>query len=225
MNNDNLLKRFERKWVFDSIDHNQLFILLNRSNFSFSNQFSDRQVNSMYFDDEHYTSIKQNIDGISDKKKYRLRWYGDFENITNATFEVKSKKEFEVSKKSFDLPEMSNFNLFNCNDIKKIELLINNNFNFKNKLFPILTTHYLRSYFVSSNKLVRSTVDRNLKSLLLYKNRNLNIIKEYKDIILEFKYDLNLDEYVRNNLGNISARFSKNSKFVNAATIRPDSLA
>jgi len=120
---------------------------------------------------------------------------------------------------------MSNFNLFNYNDIKKIELLINSNFNFKNKLFPILTTHYLRSYFVSSNKLVRSTVDRNLKSLLLYKNRNLNIIKEYKDIILEFKYDLDLDEYVRNNLGNISARFSKNSKFVNAATIRPDSLA
>ena len=31
--------------------------------------------------------------------------------------------------------------------------------------------------------------------------------------------------YVRKNLGNISSRFSKNSKFVNAATITPDSLA
>ena len=223
--NNNLLKRYERKWVFDSIDHNQLFILLNRSNFSFINQFSDRQVNSIYFDDENHTSIKQNIDGISEKKKYRLRWYGDFKIITNPTFEIKSKKGFEVSKKNFDLPKMSNLNLFDYNDIEKIELLINGNFNFKNKLFPILTTHYLRSYFISSNKLVRSTVDRNLKSLLLYKNRNLNIIKEYQDIILEFKYDLNLDEYVRNNLGNISSRFSKNSKFVNAATITPDRLA
>ncbi|MDB4845965.1 hypothetical protein OAH88_02205, partial [Candidatus Pelagibacter sp.] len=70
-----------------------------------------------------------------------------------------------------------------------------------------------------------STVDRNLKSLLLHKNRNLNIIKEYKDIILELKYDLNLDKYVRNNLSEMSARFSKNSKFVNAATITPFSLA
>ena len=223
--NNNLLKRYERKWVFNSIDHNQLFILLNRSNFLFTNQFSDRQVNSIYFDDENYTSIKQNIDGISEKKKYRLRWYGDFKIITNPTFEIKSKKGFEVSKKNFDLPEMSNLNLLDYNDVEKIELLINNNFNFKNKLFPILTTHYLRSYFISSNKLVRSTVDRNLKSLLLYKNRNLNIIKEYEDIILEFKYDLNLDEYVRSNLGNISSRFSKNSKFVNAATITPDRLA
>jgi len=223
--NNNLLKRFERKWVFNTIDHNQLFILLNRSNFSFLNQFSDRQVNSIYFDDDHYTSIIQNIDGISEKKKYRLRWYGDFKNITNPTFEIKSKKGFEVSKKSFDLPKIDNLNLLDYKDIEKVELLINNNFNFKNKLFAILTTHYLRSYFISSNKLVRSTVDRNLKSLLLYKSRNLNIIKEYKDIILEFKYDLNLDEHVRNNLGSISARFSKNSKFVNAATITPNSLA
>ncbi len=36
---------------------------------------------------------------------------------------------------------------------------------------------------------------------------------------------LNLDEYVRSNLGNISSRFAKNSKFVNAATITPDRLA
>ena len=223
--NNGLLKRYERKWVFNSIDHNQLFILLNRSNFSFMNQFSDRQVNSIYFDDENHTSIIQNIDGISEKKKYRLRWYGDFKIITNPTFEVKSKKGFEVSKKNFELPKMSNLNLLDYNDIEKIELLINNNFNFKNKLFPILTTHYLRSYFISANRLVRSTVDRNLKSLLLYKNRNLNIIKEYEDIILEFKYDLNLDEYVRSNLGNISSRLSKNSKFINAATITPDRLA
>jgi|TARA_B100000768_G_C11273385_1_gene374594 SPX domain protein involved in polyphosphate accumulation len=223
--NNNLLKRFERKWVFDSIDHNQLFILLNRSKFLFTTQFSDRLVNSIYFDDEHYTSINQNIDGVSEKKKYRLRWYGDFKNITNPTFEIKSKKGFEVSKKNFDFPKINNLNLLDYKDIEKIELLINSHFKFKNKLFPILTTHYLRSYFLSSNKLVRSTVDRNLKSLLLYKNRNLNIIKEYNDIILEFKYDLNLDEYVRANLGNISSRFSKNSKFVNAATVTPHSLA
>ena len=102
--NNDLLKRYERKWVFNTIDHNQLFILLNRSNFFFSNQFTDRQVNSIYFDDEHYTSIKQNIEGISEKKKYRLRWYGDFRNIKNPTFEIKAKKGFEVIKKNFVLP-------------------------------------------------------------------------------------------------------------------------
>ena len=32
----------------------------------------------------------------------------------------------------------------------------------KNKLSPVLTTHYLRSYFISSNDLVRATIDINL---------------------------------------------------------------
>ena len=45
--NNDLLKRYERKWVFDSIDHNQLFILLNRSKFLFESQFVDRKVNSI----------------------------------------------------------------------------------------------------------------------------------------------------------------------------------
>ena len=35
----------------------------------------------------------------------------------------------------------------------------------------------------------------------------------------EIKYDTNLDIYVRNNLNQISSRLSKNSKFVNSATI------
>ena len=43
--------------------------------------------------------------------------------------------------------------------------------------------------------------------------------KEFKEIILEIKYDTNLDIYVRNNLKHISSRLSKNSKFVNSATI------
>ena len=223
--NSDLLKRYERKWVFNYIDYNQLFILLHRSSFLFTNQFSDRQVNSIYFDDQYYNSMLQNINGISEKKKYRLRWYGDFQSIIHPVFEVKKKNGFEVIKENFNLPEINNYNLFNNNDLNKIELFINNYFNFKNKLFPILTTHYLRSYLISSNKLVRATVDRDLKSLNLYQNRNSNIIKEYTDIILELKYDLNLDNYVRDNLGNISVRLSKNSKFINSATVTPNSLS
>ena len=63
------------------------------------------------------------------------------------------------------------------------------------------------------------TIDINLKSLPLYRNLNNSIIKEFKEIILEIKYDTNLDIYVRNNLKQISSRLSKNSKFVNSATI------
>ena len=222
--NINSMKRFERKWVFDNNDYNQIYISLYRSNFYFIDHFPDRQVNSIYFDDQHHSSIVQNIDGISDKKKYRLRWYGNFKNIKDPVFEVKKKNGFEVSKDNFSLPKLNNLNLFKNDDIDFLASFINDNFNFTNKLFPILTTHYLRSYFISSNKLVRATIDRNLKSLILYQNKNSDIIKEFNDIILELKYDLNLDNYVRQNLGSTSVRLSKNSKFINSATVTPDTL-
>jgi len=224
-----LEKRYERKWVFNKenvdIDLNQTFILLKRSNFFFMNQFSDRQVNSIYFDDQHYNSMLQNIEGINNKTKYRLRWYGNFTKIIDPVFEIKKKNGFIVSKENFEMKKINNLCLLKDEDLKEIEKYINNYFNFTNKIFPILSTHYLRSYFISSNNLVRATIDRDLKSLFLYQNRNTNIIKEFNDIILELKYDLDLDDYVRKNIGNISVRLSKNSKFINSGVNVPDRLS
>lgn len=224
----NSLKRYERKWVFSNknvnADHNQILILLNKSSFFFTKQFADRFVNSIYFDDQNYTSMHQNIDGVNFKKKYRLRWYGNFSHIKDPFFEIKEKSGFEVKKKLFSVNELDNLNLLKYEDVEKIEFFINKNFNFKNKIFPILTTHYLRNYFISENNLIRATIDTDLKSLFLYQMKNAGIIKEFNDIILELKYDLNLDEYVRSNLANISVRLSKNSKFINSAISPPNTL-
>ena len=93
---NNSMERFERKWVFDYIDYNQLSILLYRSKLFFSTQFQDREVNSIYFDDQNYSAIKQSVEGVSSKKKYRLRWYGNLNKITNSVFEVKKKKGFVI---------------------------------------------------------------------------------------------------------------------------------
>jgi hypothetical protein len=43
------------------------------------------------------------------------------------------------------------------------------------------------------------------------------MIKNFKNIcILELKYPIIMDKYVRDNLNNITLRLSKNSKFVNS---------
>ena len=223
--NINSLKRFERKWVFNNLDLNQICIFLYKSNFFFTNQYLDRKVNSIYFDDLNYSSIRQNLDGVSNKKKYRIRWYGDFKIIKNPVFEIKTKNGFEVKKENYNIKELEDFNFLDSDDLNKITLFINNKFNLKNKLIPILTTHYLRSYFVSSNNLIRATLDTNIKSLPFTLCNSIGVMKEYKHIILEIKYNLNLDHFVRNNIKNIPVRFSKISKFVNSATTRPDYLS
>ena len=214
---DKKLERYERKWVFNNIDYNQLCLLLYRSNFKFIDQFNDRYVNSIYFDDKNFSALRQNIEGVNKKRKYRIRWYGGKEILKSPLLEVKEKEGFIVTKSMHKINELNIINLESSGSLEKIEDIVNKKLNLRNKIEPVLTTHYLRSYFISSNKIVRATIDREIKSLPLYRKGNINLFKEFKEIILEIKYDTNLDIYVRENLKNITARLSKNSKFVNSA--------
>ena len=77
------INRFERKWILKDGDHLKLINSLLRSNFFFRSQYSKRKVNSIYFDNSKLKSIRENLDGVSNKKKTRLRWYGNHKYLTN----------------------------------------------------------------------------------------------------------------------------------------------
>ena len=220
------IKRYERKWVFRNINSLELVIALLRSKLLFNFQHQKRKVNSLYFDDRNFSSIRENLDGVSEKKKYRIRWYGNKNFILNPNFEIKKKKEFETNKKTFNFEEINKLSFVNEKNLNYIEELVNNKFKIKKKVFPILTTHYDREYFISNNNLIRATIDYNLESRILNNRIDKNILKNYNHYItLEIKYDTNLDYYVRNNLENINNRLSRNSKFVNSALSEPFSYS
>ena len=48
------------------------------------------------------------MDGISQKKKYRIRWYGSKNKLNNPVFEIKIRKNFEVYKRLFNLKKLNN---------------------------------------------------------------------------------------------------------------------
>lgn len=222
----NKIRRYERKWVFKNINSLELIKSLLRSKFMFNFQYEKRKVNSLYFDDINLSSIRENLDGVSMKTKYRVRWYGDKEKILNSNFEIKKKKEFETNKETFSFEEIDNLLIYNKSNIEKINELITEKFKIKKKLIPILTTHYNREYLISNNGLVRATVDYNLQSRSLNNKVDNNILKNYYQYLtLEIKYDTNLDYFVRNNLTNIDSRLSRNSKFVNSAISEPTSYS
>tara|TARA_Y100000741_G_scaffold160939_1_gene121417 strand:- start:104 stop:769 length:666 start_codon:yes stop_codon:yes gene_type:complete len=215
----NKIKRFERKWIFKSNNSLALINALIRSNLFFRTQYPARNVNSVYFDTYNYTSIRQNLDGVSNKKKIRVRWYGNKDIMTNPVLEIKSKKGFETKKESSSIKELDNVKL---SDLHIIKEKLNKKLKSKKIINPILTTHYEREYFISLNKKIRATVDYNLKSIFLNNITQIDIVKNFKNIcILEFKYSTSLDKYVRENLKGITLRLSKNSKFVNSALERP----
>ena len=67
------IDRFERKWVVGrNVDINTFLIAIYRSNFVFTESYNARNINTIYFDDIDYSSISENLDGVSFKKIYRL---------------------------------------------------------------------------------------------------------------------------------------------------------
>ena len=218
----NKIKRFERKWLFKNNDYLTLINSLTRSKLFFRNQYPLRNVNSIYFDTHDYISIRQNLDGVSNKKKIRIRWYGEKDVLTKPIIEIKSKKGFETKKESIPIKELDNLKLISIKNLKTIQDKLNLKLKQKKIIYPVLTTHYEREYFISSNGKIRATVDYNLKSIFLNNLSQIDIIKNFKNIcILELKYSTGLDKYVRENLKDISLRLSKNSKFVNSAFEKP----
>ena len=216
---NNKIKRFERKWLFKSNNSLALTNALLRSNLFFRKQYPSRKVNSVYFDTDNYSSIRQNLDGVSNKKKIRIRWYGNKNIISNPFIEIKSKKGFETRKESIKIKKLDNVTL---HDLKFIKDELNYKLNLKKTINPVLTTHYEREYFLSLNGKIRATVDYNLKSIFLNNLSQIDIVKNFKNIcILEFKYSTSSDKYVRKNLKDITLRLSKNSKFVNSAIEKP----
>ena len=74
-------RRIERKWVFRKVDHLLVLNSLLRSQFFFKYHYPSRRINSIYYDDIHLSNITQNLDGISNRVKYRVRWYGSNSDI------------------------------------------------------------------------------------------------------------------------------------------------
>ena len=64
------------------------------------------------------------------------------------------------------IKELENINLSNFKSLELVKQKVNLKLKMKKTIYPILTTHYEREYFISRDKHVRATVDYNLKSLL-----------------------------------------------------------
>ena len=205
--------RYEKKWVFNKIDKETLFSNLITSKLFFREQFKERTVNSIYFDTLNFKSAIDNLSGVSDREKFRVRWYGDYlDQFKQPILENKIKKNFQGQKIYFKLDEFNNKKLDQNNLLnltKKINDLIPN----KN-LYPVSMTNYKRIYLISSNNEIRATLDYDIKYRKL-SHYIENFFLKVEEVILELKYSTNIDSYLRNQISGIT-RISKNSKYINS---------
>ena len=199
--------RYERKYIINDVMMYEVYKKLYLNNFS--EIFKKRKVNNVYFDDSKLNSFLENVDGQSDRRKYRVRWYGEKFTKSDKFYEIKIKSEdvnkkliFNLGKVDLKEPLVSSIQTI-CHDVNQKTF---NEFR-KQFLIPVLYNNYIRRYFYNKNLDFRVTIDQSLVSTSLINYRSY----QSSDIIIEIKYQ-------KENLFQMKDLFdfqvSKNSKYV-----------
>ena len=207
--------RVEKKFILGKYEEDFVQKILLGS--GFKKLFAPRKVSSIYLDTINYNFVKDNINGVSQRKKIRFRWYND--DYTNIYLEEKNKRNFLVKKKFRKVLKLDK-NLTFIENLRSYFLSLkkfNKNYNFK----FILKTSYLRTYWISNDKKIRATIDSNIiASPINDLNRNLNL----NETILEFKFSPISEKNFRNLFHNynLNLRSKKYSKYLQSFLLLDD---
>jgi len=202
------MMRYERKYRIENQHFLQVLQEIMSIQGAFSSAYPDRWVNSIYLDNMDYRALRENLSGVSNRSKYRMRWYGeDYQNISNPILEEKIKANLLGYK---NLKKLTSTTLSSSNIRSKLDIDILKDLNQE----PVVMVRYLRTYLESYDRRVRITIDRELqyRGINNYEIDPFPIVDDA--IILEVKYDQNIEEEIDDILQAIKYRLTKNSKFV-----------
>ncbi len=182
-------------------------VLLTNPN-SFGVAFPNRFINSIYFDSADLGSFHQNQDGVSERVKYRIRWYGeDLKVAKNPQLEIKIRNNEFGKKEIVALPD------FKLDDLAILEAIAKKFI--PQELMPKVITRYERKYFVTQNQVLRATIDSGVSYYGFdgYKYKTNPSWDEA--IILELKCKKEEVAFLAEVCQYIPFRIQKNSKYVN----------
>ncbi|HRW20847.1 MAG TPA: polyphosphate polymerase domain-containing protein [Bacteroidales bacterium] len=211
--------RYERKFKPESLSIRQIENIVLGSAAFFRLIYHPRYVNNIYIDTPELDCFYDNLMGKSQRKKYRIRWYGDIMgHIEGAIFEIKEKSAYRGTKQSFFLPEFDlNENFTNAECFKILT----------NAEIPLdvldeiagmelkLLNSYKRTYYKDITGNFRLTIDNDIRYFNI--NDNFNHFTEFvnsKDNIVEIKYDEEHNDYASNVINSLPFRMTRNSKYI-----------
>jgi len=213
--------RYETKFSISDLNFSEIKYIINTHPAIFSKIYHKRYINNIYFDNLDFASFLDNIEGVNERKKIRIRWYGDLFGICrNPVLEIKYKKGFLGWKEKHALPDFK-LDLEDEFNYKKIfsNLLKKQKYDLQklklNFLKPTLLNRYERTYYLSFDKKYRITLDNKMKFFSI--NPISNYFKVFTDDghnILELKYDKNYRDGAIKISNYFPFRITKSSKYV-----------
>lgn len=175
--------------------------------------FADRIVSSVYFDTFERTDYDDNISGIGDRLKTRIRWYND--DLSQLVLERKIKSN-KASRK--EQTPLSNSDALYPGERSDWAALLRENREVlshmcASPLYPALEVRYLRQYFTLGANL-RMTIDTEqmFKGLRPYPQSTFSRSPVHS--IVEFKYPAIDRIKMQRMLQNLPFRVFRHSKYV-----------
>jgi SPX domain protein involved in polyphosphate accumulation len=207
--------RYEIKFVLNSVKLSDAMQWLYTSTTA-NKEYENRIVNSIYFDDIGFSSIRDNLAGVAQRNKFRLRWYGNQQS--GLGFEVKIKSG-RLSRKEIYPVNLTKDNLMELSvgDIASscLKDLAMKNVIFDDYMIPTLKVSYEREYYETHNG-IRITIDQHINFSDLYLH---TMFAEEKPIhypfnVMEVKFDPSMKKEVSKLIKPLHTTPTRHSKYL-----------
>jgi len=213
--------RFERKWFVERLSLEELQMTIKLHPAMFSGIFYPRYINNIYFDSFDKKSYFETVNGLYQRVKVRIRWYGDlFGRVASPILELKIKNSLTMHKVSYPLKSFIWNEQTTIADIRDVfasseEVPAVLRQELKGAEFALLN-RYRREYFLSADKKYRVTLDNDLivYHLSPLGNTFMAYRIDHNAKILELKYAQADAEEADRVAGHFPFRMTKSSKYV-----------
>jgi len=212
--------RCERKALVDGLDAQQMRMLLRRHPGMFYEPFPPRFINNLYLDSEDLRNYEDNLTGAKDRHKARIRWYGDLLGTAHRPMlEFKVKKGLVGTKYSYPLPDFRFEDGFSHADLQRLIQSANlperTRFYLRN-LHVSLCNRYYRWYYATRDERFRVTIDTGMTYYRVARGQNYfkHQYTDHNHIVVELKYDQELDTQADRIASFFPFGLTRNSKYV-----------
>lgn len=210
--------RYERKYPQTTCSAAEVKLMILRHPAFFVEAYPPRWVNSLYYDTPGLGGLADSVNGLRDRVKMRVRWYGAFARIVESpVLEFKRKRGRLGSKDRYELASID----LTTGVAPTAETLTGNPplpddvRGALRLLEPATLTRYRRLYYLSADRRFRLTLDTDLSFYRVRagSRRLFRIPDTFDGTVIEVKYGAGDDEAARPVLEALPFRWSRFSKY------------
>ena len=212
--------RYERKFNLSELTKYEVECMIKLHPAIFLEIYEERFVNNLYLDSFDRRNYLESVDGVKNRVKIRIRWYGKlFGLIQEPVLEFKIKDGVVGRKERFAIQP------FWIDKERRLDSVVQMDENGEvpdavkmrlGNMEASVLNRYKRKYYQSADRKFRITVDSEMEHYFVDRGRNSFLARSVDRVntILELKYAVEEDEYVKRIVEHFPCRVVRNSKYV-----------